>query len=210
MRTYSLFVGEVVSDSITLALPPALRNILETECRAAWKELNKIPSSSNSASPFIPYNEFIQTTEGRVHIQLLERAFYVKNTIPGWPRLPFAKPLEISEYNQAMSRLQARRHNTQGRSRRTISRASNAVEYRKFRSWWVSKHIAEALGAEYTVPPCPFDAYKPAGPTESYIKIGEHFEEWTGLKLPKELWVELHKDETRRLKSLEPTELKVA
>lgn len=200
MRSYSLFVGEVVSDKISVSLPPDLRNTLETECREAWKELNRIPSTIKSASPFVPYHELSKSIEGRTHMYLLDKMFYIPTSIPGYPRKPYAKPVTIEELNAAMSRVQAQRYKTQGRRKQVIERAASSVDYRKFRSWWVSKHLAQALGAEFSEP-CPFEKYTDGGPTVSYIEIGHHFEKWTGYKIPKELWAELRADEAERLRA---------
>lgn len=201
MRSYSLFIGEVVSNRIAVDLPPSLRDVLETKCREAWRELNEIPSPTDSDSPFVPYDELTRTREGRLHFYLLSRMFYIPNVVTGHKRMPYARPIDLDSYNAAMSRLQAQRYNTRGRRKRRTTLAASAADYRKFRSWWISKALAEVLGAEFSEP-CPYEKYTPPGPTESYIEIGEHFEEWTGHKLPKELWDELKEDEAARLRQI--------
>jgi hypothetical protein len=132
---------------------------------------------------------------------LLEKAFYIPNSIAGMPRMAYAKQLSLEDFNAAMSRLQAQRYNTRGRKRLVAQRAASAADYRKFRSWWVSRHLAQALGAEFSEP-CPFEQYTDSRPTESYIEMGKHFEEWTGHKLQKELWAELKASEAERLAKL--------
>ena len=198
MRTYPLFVGETVSDKLTIAFPPALRNLIETECRAAWRELNTIEHPNETSSPFVPYDELMRTEEGRTHMYLAQNGFFVNNSIQGYPAKKYAVGLSPIEYNAMLSRLQAQRYTTQGRRRRVAQQAASAAAYRKFRSWWLSKHLAEQLGAEVSEP-CPFKRHTSAGPTESFIEMGRHFEEWTGHKLPKELWAELKKWEAERL-----------
>jgi len=209
MRTYPLFSGETVNDTITVTLPPTLRNTLEAKCREAWRELNKIDHPNESASPFVPYSTWDRTREGRVHQWLLSRAVYIANSIPGVPVQRYSERVDATEYAAMLSRLQAQRYNTRGRRRQIATRATNAVEYRKYRSWWISKYLAQALGVEFLVP-CPYEPYKPDGPTESYIEIGEHFEEWTGHKLPPELWAELRRDEAERLAKLAQGEEQLA
>jgi len=206
MRTYSLFIGEVVTDKLSVAFPPALRNTVETQCREEWKKLNTIEHKNHTSSPFVPYYDLIKTEEGRVHLGLLQLGFYVKHTISGYPIKTFAIGLEPSEYNAMLNRIQAQRYVTQGRRKQVTQRAANSAAYRTFRSWWISKHIASALGAEFSAP-CPFKPHKADGPTESYMEMGQHFEEWTGHKLQKELWDWLKQEEVKRLAKLAEQQL---
>lgn len=200
LRTYSLFQGEAVTNKITLSLPSHLRNQLETQCRAEWRELHKIDPNSDNASPFLTYDELSKTEEGKWHLTWLRLGFYVLNVIPGYPIQPYAKGVDISEYNAMLSRISARRYNTRGRRRQLMDRATNAVEYRKFRSWWISKRLAHELGAEF-LEPCPYEPMT-TEPTKSYTEMARHFEEWTGHKLPEALWSEIKKDEQERLSKL--------
>jgi len=206
LRTYSLFVGETVSDKLSVAFPPALRNTVETQCREAWRQLNVLDHPNDNASPFVPYSDLMRTEEGRTHMTLLQLGFCVINTIPGYPIKPYAVGVEHGEYNAILSRIQAQRYSTQGRRKQVTQRAANSAAYRTFRSWWISKHIASALGAEFSAP-CPFKPHKADGPTESYMEMGQHFEEWTGHKLQKELWDWLKQEEVKRLAKLAEQQL---
>lgn len=186
------------TSSITVRFNDELFQLIEQQCRAEWLELHRIVHSNETASPFVPYNELIRTREGHMHMWLLDKAFYILNTIPGNPRKPYAKGLDLHEYSTIMSRLQAQRFTTRGTRRRFEKRVHSATDYRKFRNWWINRHYSALVGIEFSEP-CPYDKYEQSGPTESYIEIGHHFEEWTGYKLPKELWDELKKDEAERL-----------
>ena len=200
LKTYKLFQGESITDTITVTLPPQLRNLVETQCRDAWRQLHSLPTNDGSASPFLTYEQLTKTVEGREHLRWLRLGFYIRNVIPGYPIQPYAKSVTMEEYNAILARIHARRYNTQGTRRRFEKRVHSATDYRKFRSWWLSGHIAQALGTEFSEP-CP---YKPidSGVTESYIEMGYHFEEWTGYKLPKPLWDEIRQDEKERLAKL--------
>ena len=195
--------------AITVAFSPQLMQIIESNCRAEWKELHTIDSASNSASPFIPYDEYAKSEEGRTHMYLLNRAFCIRGGISGHPRFSYTKDLDLSEFSAAMSRLQAQRYNTRGTRRRFEKRAHSATDYRKFRNWWINKYFSQLANLEFSEP-CPFQPYQESGPTKSYIEMGHHFEEWTGLKLPEELWAMLKRDEVARLASFSKLNLEAA
>lgn len=190
------------SQSITVSFTDQLFQHIEPQCRAEWLALHHIDHPNETASPFIPHNILTQTTEGRVHMNLINRLFYVPGFIAGYPRQTYSIAVGLDELNRVMSRVQAQRYTTQGTRRRFSKRVHSATDYRKFRNWWINKNYSEALGVEFTEP-CPFEAYQQPGPTESFIEIGQHFEEWTGYKLPKELWDELKADEAKRLAQLD-------
>lgn len=209
MQSIPSIQGMRVTQSITLNLTDELLHIVEAQCRAEWADLHRLSTNDGSASPFLTYEQLTKTEEGRQHLRWLRLGFYVRNVIPGYPIQPYAKGIEISEYNAMLARIHAKRYNTQGTRRRFEKRIHSATDYRKFRNWWVNKHLAQALGAEFSEP-CPYQPIE-SGDTESYIEMGHHFEEWTGYKLPKPLWDEIRQDEKERLAKLaEPHIEKVA
>lgn len=187
--------------TITVCFEDPLFQLIESQCRAEWLELNRIDHPNDTASPFVPYDELMRTEEGRTHMYLVQMGFYIKNSIPGYPIQSYGKGLDYQEYNALLSRLQAQRYTTRGTRKRVEKRAHSATDYRKFRNWWINQHYAKALGLVLSAK-CPFEKFKPEGPTESYIEMGKHFEEWTGYKLQKELWAKLKAREAERLAKL--------
>ena len=193
--------GLRVTQSITVRFEDHLLQQIEQQCRAEWLALHRIDHPNQSASPFTPYKEFIQSREGSVHLELIDRMFYVQNSDMGRKPASYAKPVTINELNLITSRVQTKRYNTRGTRKRFEARVHSATEYRKYRNWWLNNIFAQGLGAERREL-CPFEAYSPPPPTESYITIGEHFEEWTGYSIPHELWAELSQREAQRLAPL--------
>jgi hypothetical protein len=96
------------------------------------------------------------------------------------------------------ARLQSGRYEVRGTRAKFEARVKSAAAYRKYRSWRLNQLLAEKLDLLFTEP-CPFEKYVQPKPPESYIIIGEHFEEWTDHKLPPQAWKMLREWEAARL-----------
>lgn len=181
----------------TINFTKEVANYIEQNCRAEWLELHRISHANQSSSPLVPVHIWQQTREGQMHRQLMSYFMDRDN----WPKAPlnWAFP-ELSEVNRMWSRLQSQRYEVRGKRAKFEARAKSATAYRKYRSWWISKLLAEKLSLPFTEL-CPFEKYVQPGPPESYIIIGEHFEEWTGHKLPADAWAMLKSIEANRLES---------
>lgn len=188
--------GVELTDGIVVYPPAPLLNTIEQGCRAEWLELHRIEHPSDSASPIIPVDHWQQTTEGKMHTTLMTMYFHDQQPFHDAPA-NYEWP-DVAELNRMWSRLQSRRYEVRGKRAKYDNQVKSGVAYRKFRSWWVSKHIASALGEEFDVP-CPFEKYVTPKPPESYIIIGKHFEEWTNHRLPPQAWKMLKEWEEWRL-----------
>lgn len=188
--------GVELTEGLVVSPPTDLRNAIEQQCRAEWLTLHRIEHASDSASPLVPLPVWQASIEGKAHTKLMNMFFSDWQPFHGCP-LNYQWP-DVPEMNRMWSQLQSQRYEVRGKRARYANQVKSGVAYRKFRSWWVSKHIAAALGEAFDVP-CPFEKYVTPKPPESYIIIGEHFEEWTGRSLPPQAWEMLRGWETDRL-----------
>ena len=173
-----------------------MHSSLEAKCRAAWQDLFNILPENATRSPYSPHDEFMKTTEGKIHWQIFQLQFELAGAIPCYGK-PYAQYLSIEELNMIGDRIQARRFNPRGAVRRYAPGYQNLKLYRQFRSWWIAKELAAHFGEEFDEP-CPVEQAQ-RGPTVSYIEMGHNFEEWTGYKVVPELWEWLESLEAERL-----------
>lgn len=184
------------TDGITVQLSAECLAAVEQRCRTEWLDLHHIEHQSSTASPLVPMHIWQQTTEGKMHTKLMNMFFNEGQPFHGCP--PNHTWPDVQELNRMWTRLQSRRYEVRGTRAKVDARARNATAYRKFRSWWVDNLLAEHLGLSTTTP-CPFEKYVTPKPPESYIIIGEHFEEWTDHILPPQAWKMLKEWEVWRL-----------
>lgn len=184
------------TDGITVVLSAECLAAVEQQCRAEWLALHHIDHPTDTSSPLVPTHLWQQTTEGKMHAKLMNMFFSDWQPFHGAP--PDYPWPDVAEMNRMWSRLQSRRYEVRGTRAKVDARARNATAYRKFRSWWVDRQLAKSLELSQDTP-CPFEKYVTPKPPESYIIIGEHFEEWTGRGLPSQAWKMLKEWEVDRL-----------
>lgn len=178
------------ANAITVTFHKQLLHLIESQCRAEWVELNRLDHPNETASPFIPADEWLATREGNTHKMLADVFFLNPNAFN------MSKEMQ-AEISKMYSRLQARRYNVQGTRKRFEKRLHSATDYRRFRNWWINRHYSRLAGLEFKEP-CPFTVIEQEAPATNYIEIGRRFEAWTQRKLPEKAWALLKEMQDNR------------
>lgn len=158
---------------------PALMPTLDTYMHSELRKLTQIDDPYAKINNIIPYETWVATKEGRLHMQLMVR--YV---------LPAAN-LNAKETNRIQKALQTQGRGTKGRPRKYDARLRDLTVNRQLRIYILDCLIAKALHVDTSEwePPIVVDNdNKPSEPRDAYDSLCR-FEEWSNFRLPRAAWL---------------------
>lgn len=163
--------------SMTVQFSPAISKQLEKHVWENWKELCRTAPKETTASAIIPFSVWVNSWEGRFHNMWVNEYFMQTGMYTA------------RAVDQMYNRLQSKRYALRGKGRLHSPLLYNRKSYRAYKEWYVNKMLAQQLGAEY-VEPCPIIIETPdTDPKLTMLEMAANFEQYTGEKLPVELWM---------------------
>lgn len=184
--------------ALVFAADPLIMNELDEHIQRELRRLTKVKNPHAKVNNVLPYEQWIQTTEGKLHMQLMVR--YVLQ----------ADNLDSRAVNKIQRALQAQGRETKGRPRQYDSRLHDFTVNRKLRVFILNLLIAKGLGlsTDTWVPPIEaIDAHAPSEPKDAFDSL-TRFEEWSNFKLPRAAWLLFTRTERLRLSAEHVTRLR--
>jgi len=169
---------------------PALDEHMHKELRVLMKVENPYQRVNN----VIPYDAWMATQEGRLHMQLMIR-YIIQPDSAG-----------AKEVARIQRQVQAQGRGTKGRPRQYDARLHDYTINRQLRLFIMDKLIAKALDidtSEWVAPIIVVDDSKPSEPKDAYDSLCR-FEEWSNFRLPRAAWVLFTKTERQELSLKHP------
>lgn len=165
--------------SIVFTADPAVMNELDEYMYVELRKLMKVENPQAKVNNVVPYEKWIATTEGRLHMQLMVR--YVLQ----------ASNLDSRAVNKIQRSLQAQGRETKGRPRQYDARLHDFTINRKLRLFLLNKLVAKGLGVntDEWIPPIEVqDVTVPSEPRDVFDSL-LRFEAWSNFKLPRAAWL---------------------